>query len=240
MRKDLITEKLEEVASQITVIASQKAEVEKMKNGKHLLSAKVGSCLTALRSCMEYCSQDIYEIVLKPTDGLTDEARNKKNKYFPYGKDELGFKSMVGNYLPNLKLKSLQVYDLVESIQPHKLQNKWLYNLCITSNTEKHDTSPQKREDADSLKFDNGPRLVGGNITLLAGGTINGKKVDKDLTIGPGSTDEEIEKYLPKAVKLNFAKFTFAETGEEVISALEYAYNSIKDFYTKLYAELES
>jgi hypothetical protein len=240
MRKESIDENLEEIKELIRIIKAGKDEVGKIKNGKHLFSAKVTSCLGLLRTCLDYCAQDIYELILKSTDGLTDAEREKKNKYFPYGKNQGDFNSTLGSSLPRLKTVDITTFDLIESIQPHKCGNSWLYNICAINNATKHNQSSQVRKDVGAIKLNNDITLVGGSINVLAGGSINGKKVDKDVRIGPDSKAEELAKYFQSAVKLNYADFTFKETGEDVILTLETAHAALLDFCDRLYSHLQN
>ncbi len=240
MRKETITEYLNEANDYIKQIKEGKSELEKDKNKKKLYAAKVTACLSLLRSCLDYCSHDIYDIILKPQDGLTDEQRAKIKKYFPYGKTKPNFDSMIGSSLPKLKNIDSITYDLIESIQYYKCGDMWLYNLCSITNVAKHDKSDQLREDKKAIKIDNGLTIVGGSIIVKAGGNIDGKKVEKDVVIGPDSDEDELKAYFKKTVKLDVTKFVFSETGQEIVSTLENAHDLINQFYKSLYNHLET
>jgi hypothetical protein len=97
-----------------------------------------------LRSALDYIAHDIYEKIIYP-DRLASGEKEISDIYFPYGKDENGFKSSVGRNLPKLSSLSPPIYSVLERIQPYKCGNDWLYDFCTILNQNQHNTlSPQK------------------------------------------------------------------------------------------------
>ena len=98
-----------------------------------------------LRSCLDYMAQDVYEIVISP-DLISKQMKKLKRVYFPYGKTKKDFDSSIQKNLPNLASLNGRLFDIVESIQSHKLGNAWLYDFCSILNLNKHNAlSPQER-----------------------------------------------------------------------------------------------
>ena len=80
------------------------------------LRVPVKNAMENLRSALDYMAHDIYESCCK-SKGVASGEQDPKNIYFPYGRTEHEFKSMLGSSLPSLDSTSA-VYQLLVSIQP--------------------------------------------------------------------------------------------------------------------------
>ncbi len=102
------------------------------------LRIPVKNLMENLRSALDYMAHDIYESCCKSFSAASGKS-DPRNIYFPYGKTDQDFRAGLGNSLPNLLSQNLYVYQLVESIQPFRSKDSWLYDLCSILNENKHD-----------------------------------------------------------------------------------------------------
>jgi hypothetical protein len=240
LRNTFITEYLTEADEIIKTIKSDFPKIATDLNKKQLLISKVQSCLSLLRSCLDYCCQDIYNVKIKPIDGLADKVRDKRNKYFPYGRNEQDFKSMIGASLPKIKQIDETTYNLIESIQPYKTGDDWLYYFCTQTNIVKHDSPKQIRKDKNIEQFigGNAIRQSGGTIIIDKNSSVNGKVFDKDIAITMNTPIDELINEGVDICRVTETCFEFEKTGKNVIELLETTYNSINRFYPILYKHL--
>lgn len=122
-----IIELLTEVHFNITRLEEKYENAKKNESIKDILRTLVKTCLEHLRSALEYSTQDIWA-----------SYNNCSAKLFPpYGETEVLFKANVKRNLPKLH-EQRELYNIVESIQPHAYGNSWLIELCKQTNFNKH------------------------------------------------------------------------------------------------------
>lgn len=244
MRKDDIGELLDEVNGNIALIKAKHIKASSDESIKEILKPKVKSVLEHLRSCLDYCAHDIYDMIYKPNDGLTEGERSKLNVYFPYGNTINNFHSSLGRSgFKDLKNKNNQVYLLLTSIQPFHCNNKWLVDLCKTTNDIKHnELIKQDRKDKKTLRMNNVNIIAGlENIEnlYLSGNTINGIRQKNDLVFKRGKLLSSIDGEKMDITIINWTKFTFASSDTGVLELLETSYKNISDFSMALYNILD-
>ncbi len=221
-----------------------KAEYEASLQSKTIspsLQIDVKNLMENFRSALDYMAHDVYERVVKPTR-LASGEKEIKDVYFPYGKDENGFKSSIGRCLPKLDSLSPPLFGIFERIQPHKCGNDWLYNFCSILNEKKHDRlSPQTRVEKRGLKLD---FEGGGGITLGPGAVMKGTgkiifgKGVLDLKGKTVSGDSPVEN-LPQSIKkkvIIWVSFRFADTGVEVLPLLQLASKEVEQLANDIYS----
>ena len=134
LRQQDIKSLLAEVNENISIIEQEIKKVISDKSIKEILKPKVKTCLEHLRSCLDFCAHDIYEIILQPILGTPN-----RRFYFPYGSSyEEFYSSLCKNKFKQLIRHNEKIYDLIESIQPFRLKNNWLLDLCKSTNYNKH------------------------------------------------------------------------------------------------------
>lgn len=102
------------------------------------LRIPVKNLMENLRSALDYMAHDIYDGCCKSFRAATGKS-DPRNIYFPYGRTDQDFRAGLGSSLPDLQTQNLGVYQLVESIQPFRSKDSWLYDLCSILNENKHD-----------------------------------------------------------------------------------------------------
>lgn len=246
MRSGTISELFEEVRTNLATIKEKAQEAKKDERIQNLLRPKIKSCLEHLRSCLDFSAHDIYEKL----------STTNNKPYFPYAfnGDVASFNTSINRSHPNLQVLDSNIYDLIESIQPHITSSDWLLKFCRRTNTEKHqDLSKQERENSNSTNFQLGNIInsvnSSGKITIKIGQIIeNGKKVNKkpiDITIDPSNPNhsfEDIKNELDGDLELTYSydwvNFTFKGSNENVVDFIEEALTKIEDFRGKLEALL--
>jgi hypothetical protein len=89
----------------------------------------VTSCLTCLHNALNYIA-----VYLSTT--IKDCKKKPKCIYFPYGRTQHDYLSMLQKNLPGL---DSQYHPIIESVQPHKCDDNWLIQLIKLNNINKHD-----------------------------------------------------------------------------------------------------
>lgn len=233
LREEDISALLAEVNSNISTIEEEIEKVISDKSIKEVLKPKVKSCLEHLKSCLDFCAHDIYELILQPILGVP-----KGNIYFPYGRTfEDFFRALNNNKFKQLRRYSEAVYTLVESIQPFKAKNDWLIDLCSSTNYNKHDRlGNQERADGLILGTGTSPiiKVDDKSSVTFVDCRFDNKEVNK-LTIDKGEveTDADLDKlglYI-----ISWVDFTFKDTGINILNLLKESNKYINEFQTKLY-----
>lgn len=93
----------------------------------HVSKPLIKGCLENLRSVLDYIAQDVSGFI-----------GGKSGIYFPYALDEPLFRKSVKKELHCLREKFPRGYDLIESMQPFRCGDDWLYRLCKLVNANKH------------------------------------------------------------------------------------------------------
>jgi hypothetical protein len=236
MRQQDILELLQETSESINLIELEIKKVSKNENIKEVLKAKVKTSLEHLRSCLEYCTQDIYELIIKPI------IPSKKNKaiYFPYGKDYNDFyASLCRNSFKKLSVLNNEIYQLLESIQPHKLNSNWLVDLCVITNYNKHNKlRHQNRINSKLIKAGNIniAKIVDGakGKIIFNNSSLNGIKINR-LEIDCEHQQIYTDNNRIKVEFIKWADFTFSNTDINILIFLKYSLSRILEFQSDLY-----
>lgn len=233
MRKSGIAELLGDVKETITVIDNEYTKANEDLSVKEFFKIRIKHALEDMRSCLDYVANDIYDEIFYANDGS-----KKPDIHFPYGKDENAFKSMLGRYFKDLKEKNNELYDEIISIQPFKCGSMWLYDLCKTTNTNKHeDLLGQDRKTKADLNiaganfgFDN---FSENGTVLFTGCTFNGIKQKDDIIIQNGKlsagNNEDIVDFEMDT------KFFFKDTDINCIDLVKDSYSGILKFVDEVY-----
>lgn len=155
-----ITQLFDEVDSNIARLnkAYELARVD--DEVSEVLKPTVKSSLEHLRSILEYSAQDIW----------SSYTKKQTSPYFPYGRDERAFIKSVERNLPGLCGQRPEIYSLVDSIQPHRCGDSWLYDLCEKTNINKHRRlTKQIRRNSESsiVNIGNGSFVFGGGANVV-------------------------------------------------------------------------
>lgn len=228
MRKEDIVELLEDTKESIYSIEKNYIEAINDESVKSTLKVRVKNCLENLRSCLDYISCDVYEKHYK---------KKAKNIYFPYGKSKQDFESNLNKKFKDLKDKSKDIYDIIESIQPYKCGDSWLVNLCLFTNKNKHDNlSKQKREDFSTLYVNNIKlaKVGKGSSISFSGCTFGNIHQGGDIKI----QDRELileGKINCDINKIDWVNFKFENTDIDILELLKVSYREINILKDKIY-----
>jgi hypothetical protein len=205
---------------------------------KTVLRPLVKSCFEHLRSCLEYCAQEI-----------ADRYGASPRFYFPYGCDETRFLKSVQKNFPGLQAKAPRVYAAIAAIQPFKCSDAWLQSLCEHTNFNKHDrlTNQDRVNSAKSRTF------LGGNSFVINSGSrgtfVNCAADDvrfgvtQPLVVSDSTPLEDIRANSPGLhVRREFewVEFRFSGTARDAAKLIDQARLEIRAFATQLRAILAS
>jgi len=200
---------------------------------KEVIRPRIKSALEHLRSCLDYCAADIYDIVLSP-----NMAKRPRKFYFPYGKIESDFYSSVENNLPKLKELRNDIYLHLESIQPYKLHDDWLILLCNLANDHKHDRPKHQKRLDNMVISSNGHDLISmskGSTIVMQNCTLDSTQIG--LLIADGSHVFSDTDYRRSGVQVGIkTDFMFSGTDISVINLLRQSHKNISAFIEKLYS----
>ncbi len=234
MRKAEIEELLDEVCSTIKVIDGEYERVNQDLSVKEFMKVKIKHALEDLRSCLDYCANDIYDRFY-----YDSTVSKRPNIYFPYGKNQNDFLSMLGMSFKNLERKNKAVYDEIISIQSFNCTEAWLYDLCSITNTNKHLTLlGQTRKSKAELKV-NDLGIIGfdgageGCTVVLSGCTFNGVKQNEDIIIQDGRAHIS-DKDRDIVFEID-TQFYISGTDIDCIKLLKDSYKGITGFVNNLY-----
>lgn len=238
MREEDINLLLDEANENLLIIKGKYKAALTDESIRDILKVKVKTVLEHLRSSLDYCAHDIYDFYYSKNDGNTEEERNKLKIYFPYGKKPQNFRASLGNNFKKFNEIDIDMYDLLESIQPYKSNNNWLIDICLLTNTNKHNRlGKQVREDNSLLRVNNVNviRNVGKSSHIeLINCNFNGKHVnnivmDKGRIIKcDGNLDSKIE-------LINWVEFKFQDTDIDILNLLCTGIENIKRLKDNIY-----
>ncbi|MGB2924549.1 MAG: hypothetical protein WBB82_04555 [Limnothrix sp.] len=196
-RESDIRELLDEVAELLSYIQKHYMQARESENVKQIARPKVKSCFEHLRSCLDYLAQDL----INYSRGF-QSRRAQRPVYFPYGKKQEDFNNSVNRNLGNLQIS---YYQLIESIQPHKSGDSWLYDLCQIVNSNKHNQlERQSRQNSrksvtrlgNLVQIDESSKVVFHNCT------VNGVPISNQDTLE--ITGEKAVKEIKDALNIPF------------------------------------
>ena len=236
-RKDDVNKLIHVAENQYNII---RKEYDRALSDKSLdLRVPVKNLMENLRSALDYMAHDIYECCCQ-AELKSSGKKEPRNIYFPYGLTEEDFKSGVGRSFPNLEKYSSGVYKLLESIQPFKYGNNWLYDLCSITNEKKHDRlTPQVRKETEIYTV----RSSQGSITIPI------DDPNEKITSKPGAvkTFDVPAQFTDKGIKTmpsdrlqherhKWVAFIFEGTSVNVIGLFNFAISGIAIFSKSLYS----
>lgn len=105
-----------------------------------MILPKVKSVLEHLRSILEYCTKDIFELIIPVEERNRKQKSKTKYVYFPYGNSKSIFEKRAKENLPGLSNDNT-IYKLIESLQDYNRFNnkRFLSYMCMLTNDNKHD-----------------------------------------------------------------------------------------------------
>ncbi|PET15017.1 hypothetical protein CN513_21130 [Bacillus cereus] len=230
MRKDDIYEILHDVDDSLEYISKQYKKAHADKEIKEIVKVKVKSTMENLRSCLDYCINDIDEYILGNTN---------RHIYFPYSNTKRQFENKIREKFPTLRNKNNKIYELIESVQDFSNgENAWLSILCRKTNTAKHDSLlKQNRQDNYQVKipglgiFENSQvkfeNCYLGEIPVNLGIDLEG-----NIT-SPEPIDERLS-----IEKLDWVTFTLEGTSIDLLSFLIHCRNEIQNLVESIYIEI--
>ena len=242
MRKDQVDALIEHAKTDLEKIEKQYNKALEETTIPSSLQIDIKNYMENLRSALDYIARDIYEQQIAPHRASTGKPEISKI-YFPYGKTENDFKSGVGLSLPELKNVSQDLYNTLETIQPYKIGDNWLFDFCRTLNEKKHDTlTPQKKEEKRGLDIDFGGAKIqmgpGSSIsgTGFIGTEAGGIHLQGDTISGDSPAHRTSGKV--KQTIIHWISFKFADTDVEVLPLLKKALTGIEDLSNDVYQKI--
>lgn len=235
-RYEDIVELLKEVENNLVRLRVEYDKARKDENIKSVLRPLVKTSLEHLRSALEYSTQDIWG------------SYNQKSKklFFPYADNEALFKANVKRNLPKLH-DHKNLYDIVESIQPHHNGDNWLTDLCAQTNFNKHNSlGKQTRENSENSTTDIGrlARISGGGTITFNNCIYNGMPLGcgKPAVVSGKMSIEEIRKNigipLPVTREFDWVEFRFENSAVDTLQLIKKAHGEISAYIEKLKNEL--
>ena len=242
MRKDQVDALIEHAKTDLEKIEEQYNKALEETTIPSSLQIDIKNYMENLRSALDYIAHDIYEQQIAPHRASTGKPEISKI-HFPYGKTENDFKSGVGSNLPELKNVSQDLYSTLETIQPYKTEDNWLFDFCRTLNEKKHDTlTPQKKEERRGLDIDFGGEKIqmGPGSSISGTGFIGAKAGGIHLQGDTISGDSPAQRISGKAKQtiIRWISFKFADTGVEVLPLLKKALTGIEDLSNDVYQKI--
>jgi hypothetical protein len=242
MRKDNVIALLDHASNDLKNIEQQYEQALSEKKIPTSLQIDVKNFMENLRSALDYMAHDIYEVIIKPERDNTG-AKAIEKIYFPYGKTENDFKSGLGSRLPNLQSLNPNIFAIIETIQPHKCSDAWLYEFCRIVNEKKHDTlSPQTKTERQTMTASAGDASVTMPINSPNFSVHQGQNVKVTLGGVPVRfSNQGIEPLAPGLERTitTWVSFQFAGTNIQVLPLLKKALEEITTLSSKIYKELE-
>ncbi|MFC1924040.1 hypothetical protein ACFLXA_01565 [Chloroflexota bacterium] len=240
MRKQQVQALIEHVKEDLKKIENEYRDSIASKAIKPSLQIDVKNVMENIRSSFDYLAHDIYDKCIE-SGLLASNTQEIRDVYFPYGKDENGFKSTLGKSLPQLKTRCPKMFDIVEGIQPHKSGSNWLYDLCTICNQNKHNTlTPQKRRVVKKT-YAVSPKGSNASISAPAGAI---KAPPGAIRIGgqPLIFDENTGIPVPTPgldVKVtNWVGISFSDTNIDVLPLLRTATSELERISNEIYSNL--
>ncbi len=214
------------------------------KNIDYSLKIDIKRFIETIRSALEYSAHDIYEQLILPD--ITKRGKSEIKKiYFPYGKDKAQFEGYLSSMFPNIKVINLEIYSIIESMQPHISGKTWLLDLFELVDTNKHDSlTPQKRIESKRLNISSGGASMsigeGASISMGSGASISlgGKRIMGGQTINANSDIIYGDSGLDVRKEI-WVSFQFTGTQINVLPFLKESLNNIKIKTSEIYTKLE-
>lgn len=203
------------------------------------LRIPVKNLMENLRSALDYMAHDIYDTCCKSAR-IAAGKPGPRNIYFPYGRTDPDFRSGMGSHLPDLKNQNPPVYDLVESIQPFRCNDPWLYDLCSILNENKHvKLTAQVRSDTETYSVES----EYGKVSI----PVNNPNVRVTSMPGAAKIFGVPAQFTPEGIKTapsdrlthrreKWVAFKFEGSNVNVIGMLDKAVSGISDFAERLYS----
>lgn len=178
--------------------------------------------LENLRSALDYLAQDIlFKLKANP------KYKNLSDKiYFPYGQKENHFRNSVQKNLPHLQQFEPKVYDLIEAIQPFKSKNNWLVDLCLLTNSAKHNNLSKTENRKVAVVEQRGVGLFEGVNIDISHNYINGVRQDDVFVDGSGRVS--INKHSGTTLVTERNRILFHGKNLEIIPFVTRCLNEIK------------
>ncbi|MBL0477506.1 hypothetical protein JD489_09280 [Aeromonas veronii] len=231
-----IVELLTEVHFNITRLEEKYEKAKRDESIKDILRPLVKTCLEHLRSALEYSAQDIWESYNNCSAKL----------FFPYGETEALFKANVKRNLPKLH-EQRELYNIVESIQPHACGNIWLIELCRQTNFNKHiSLGRQVRENSKKSVTQ-----IGGLIRMDSSSTVTFKDCNyngmplgwgKPAVISGDMSTEEIRRNIaipiPVSREFEWVEFKFENSELDTLNLIKRSHDEITQYIERLKLEL--
>ncbi|HQH17986.1 MAG TPA: hypothetical protein PKZ43_00410 [Bacteroidales bacterium] len=241
MRKNDVNALIEHAKNDFENIKNQYSKALDETSISSTLQINIKNFMENLRSALDYLAHDIYEKHIAPyrkTNGKPEIIKI----FFPYGKTENDFKSGVGSSLPDLKIVSIKLYEIIEAIQPYKIGDNWLYDFCKILNDKKHNTlTPQTKTKKQTMTALSGSSSItipinNPNISIQQGKnaniTFNGVPIQL--------SNQGIEPLAPGLERTitTWIYFKFSDTNIEVLPLLKKSIDGIKILSGKVYQEI--
>lgn len=151
-------------------------EIEHIDSGDtEVIIPKVKSLLEHCRSLLEYCAQDVFELIISEEERENKLQSRNKNVYFPYGDTKDKFESSIKRNLPGLH-KTNPIYKIIESLQDYRrfTKKKFLSYMCYLTNQNKHNQlSEQEVKSETTVRIGNLISSTNSNVTFV-NSTYNG------------------------------------------------------------------
>jgi len=239
MRKthcDVLMVECEEVYSSIKKEIQLKCLVEQKDE---FFIPKVKTLLEHMRSILDFCAQDIFELVIPEVEKENKMNSKYKKVYFPYGKNKRSFEKSIRSNLPGLNSND-RIYRIIEEIQDYKRvdNKKFLYYMCSLTNENKHNHLSEQGWHSNGTTVEIGKFLKTQNSNVvIRGGTYNGIplgnfEINKNGEI-KGNINPSI---LSQIVTYDEGVAVFKDSGKNVVEFLGLCLKEINEFYNVLYA----
>jgi hypothetical protein len=230
-----------------TIIAAAREQYDSIRKDydralqEHTLDLRISvkNLMENLRSALDYMAHDIYDSCCKQVRAANSKPA-PRNIYFPYGSTDLSFMAGLGSSLPDLQNHNPAVYQLVESIQPFRSKDSWLYDLCSILNENKHDKlTAQVRSETETYSV----ASEYGSVSMV----VNNPNIQVTSMPGTVKIFGVPAQFNPEGIRTapserlthrseKWVAFTFEGSNVNVIGMLDKAVVGITDFAVKLYS----
>lgn len=228
MNQKDINEILTQCKTDINTISTQCA-------GNSLNKVTLKNTLENMRSILDYLAKDI-------NDSLKQNKTYKGGDkvYFPYGQRENHFKKSIEKNLPNLSNLLPQVYAMIEKIQPYRLHDNWLIDLCELTNEVKHNQL-SRTEERKSITINQGgiDIVQAGSLSeiIMTGNTINGVLQD-DIHVGKDGSVNITKKVSDSTLVIESNSIYFNGKNIKISPFMTKCLSNLESLTSSIYQEL--
>lgn len=192
------------------------------------LKINVKNIFENLRSCLDYIAHDIHETCIA--------GSKPRRLYFPIRQSRADFDHAIDSEFPNLSLIKVDVYDLLEAIQPYN--DDWLGKFNKLNNYNKHQNlEEQTKTESRYVKVTsrNGDASVswGPNVSFSGSVSVMGAQINPSTQLPESGSNV-------KTIITIWVDFKFKENGEFILPFIQKSIDKVESLFIGLNTNIYS